>query len=114
LTLKLLEEVKKKSISIMIRGIEVLFPYNPYQPQIAYMEQGIIFINILNKGSVIDALNGKKNALLQSPTGTGKTLCLLCATLAWSYHNLDSNKKIYYATRTLSQMKQVFLLVILY
>lgn len=47
------------------------FPYDAYPCQLDYMS------------SVIAALQEKKNALLESPTGTGKTLCLLCATLAW-------------------------------
>ncbi|EIE26626.1 DNA repair helicase [Coccomyxa subellipsoidea C-169] len=54
-----------------IRGIEVQFPHEAYECQVTYMER------------VITALQEGKNALLESPTGTGKTLCLLCATLAW-------------------------------
>ncbi|KAG5537665.1 hypothetical protein RHGRI_024945 [Rhododendron griersonianum] len=54
-----------------IRGVDVDFPYEAYDCQLVYMEK------------VIQALQEKSNALLESPTGTGKTLCLLCATLAW-------------------------------
>ena len=56
---------------MMCRGVEVSFPYEAYDCQLDYMS------------AVIQALQDGKNALLESPTGTGKTLCLLCATLAW-------------------------------
>ena len=56
---------------IIIEGIEVIFPYEPYHNQIIYMTK------------VIEALSKGEIAGLESPTGTGKTLCLLCSSLAW-------------------------------
>ena len=51
--------------TLELRGISIHFPFKPYKCQEDYM------------GKVLDALLRKENALLESPTGTGKTLCLL-------------------------------------
>jgi len=64
-------KVGSKPTTIELRGIPVHFPFTPYPCQTDYMTK------------VIDALNKSQNALLESPTGTGKTLSLLCAALAW-------------------------------
>ncbi|OWM78192.1 hypothetical protein CDL15_Pgr015011 [Punica granatum] len=101
-----------------IRGVDVDFPFEAYDCQLVYMEK------------VIQSLQERCNALLESPTGTGKTLCLLCATLGWrkslgsfstgsmkgesqdqafSQSQSDSNKlpTIVYTSRTHSQLRQV-------
>jgi len=57
--------------TLNIAGVSVDFPFEPYPVQLVYMEK------------VIMALDAGENALLESPTGTGKTLCLLCAALGW-------------------------------
>ena len=54
-----------------LASISVDFPFEAYDVQLVYMEK------------VVMALEAGSNALLESPTGTGKTLCLLCAALGW-------------------------------
>ena len=56
---------------VTINNVDVDFPFTPYKCQEDYMSH------------VIRALQSNKNAILESPTGTGKTLCLLCSVLAW-------------------------------
>ena len=57
--------------AFMIRHVPVSFPFKPYPSQLVYMEK------------VIQCLQEGKNGLLESPTGTGKTMSLLCSTMAW-------------------------------
>ena len=95
---------KNNQKSINIQGIEIYFPYEIYSNQIKYMEKIIELLN--NK--INNRINGF--GALESPTGTGKTLCLLCSTLAWM-NEMRKNKrfggKILYTTRTHSQITQI-------
>ncbi|EAY21613.1 helicase, putative [Trichomonas vaginalis G3] len=78
-----------------IMGIDVLFPYEkPYKSQEVVMEK------------TIKGIASNHNALIESPTGTGKTLALLSASLAYQHVDpkLDS---IIYTSRTHTQLKQV-------
>ena len=91
--------LSQKHQKITIKNIDIFFPFVPYDNQITYMSQ------------VIDGLNNRKLCALESPTGTGKTLCLLCACLAWVNHerivNKNNNIQIFYTSRTHSQLSNV-------
>ena len=95
------ELMTKRETNVTLEGINVQFPFTPYKVQEIYMQ------------TVLKACNNSQNALLESPTGTGKTLSLLCSSLAWlnskkSTKELKFNdSKILYLSRTHSQIKQV-------
>ncbi|KAK7200228.1 helicase [Novymonas esmeraldas] len=95
-------------------GVTVSFPFDPYPAQLEFMR------------GVMECLRHGHNGLLESPTGTGKTLCLLCSTLGWlaatshgtvQRHALDSSlqpsrgaaaaHKVVYCSRTHAQLTQV-------
>lgn len=90
----------------VLSGVRVDFPYEPYEVQVNFMQRAI------------NALLAGENALLESPTGTGKvgcmcvlhalctqwfadrllrcllqTLCLLCASLSWQKRARNERKK---------------------
>lgn len=63
-----------KDNTLKIDEITLHFPHKPYDCQVKYMT------------SVVKSLESKTHAALESPTGTGKTLCLLTACLGWLHH----------------------------
>ena len=101
-----------------VGGTCVNFPFTPYDIQIDYMRK------------VLECLDNSQHGLLESPTGTGKTLSLLCSSLAWLEKNkasaqlaaryaqmsgeagsgevpaLPTRYKVIYSSRTHSQLSQ--------
>ncbi|CAO3590604.1 unnamed protein product [Absidia cylindrospora] len=54
-----------------VKGVHIKFPFTPYQSQIQMMSK------------IIEALQKEQHAVLESPTGSGKSLALLCGALGW-------------------------------
>jgi hypothetical protein len=56
---------------VSIGGVDVQFPFQPYPSQLALMS------------ALVRAVKTRTHACLESPTGSGKSLALLCSALAW-------------------------------
>ncbi|XP_036039620.1 regulator of telomere elongation helicase 1 isoform X5 [Onychomys torridus] len=77
---------------VVLDGVTVDFPFQPYQCQQEYMTK------------VLECLQKGVNGILESPTGTGKTLCLLCTTLAWREHLRDAVSSLKIAERVQGEL----------
>ena len=107
-------QINDKAEIIQYKGIKIHFPYHAYNCQKEYLHK---LIDILTSGSI---------GILESPTGTGKTISLLCGCLAFLikkretliqeyYLNLKKKEKvetpikpiIYYTTRSYNQIKNI-------
>ncbi|XP_053223649.1 Fanconi anemia group J protein isoform X1 [Podarcis raffonei] len=60
-----------------IGGVKILFPCKAYPSQLAMMN------------AIVKGLNSKQHCLLESPTGSGKSLALLCSALSWQQSLYD-------------------------
>ena len=77
---------------IEIGDDRIFFPFSPYKQQEEFIR------------AMYGALGNKEHCLLESPTGTGKTLSILTAALGWLHNQhqqrLNGDCKILYASRT--------------
>jgi Fanconi anemia group J protein len=98
--------------SLVVDGINIYYPNDkkPFTPQVEISRH------------MVTAMQKGQNALLESPTGTGKTLALLSTALSWQRYmklqappDMGSSGKratvkistIFYCSRTHSQLQQV-------
>lgn len=81
----------KSHLIVVDAGSHVKFPLPPYECQVKLV------------GGLWRALRDGRDCVIESPTGTGKTLCLLAASISWA---LPRRKRVVYVSRTHSQLRQ--------
>jgi len=85
-------------------GLEVFFPYDRiYMEQYQYMKS---LKQSLDRNAT-SGTSGGGHCLLEMPTGTGKTVCLLSLITSYQYAHPDRVGKLVYATRTVPEMNHV-------
>lgn len=87
-----------KMTRLKINGLPIDFPHKPYPAQIASISK------------IITAIENSECAIIESPTGTGKSLSILCSILAY-IESLGSTRKtvprVYICSRTHKQLDQL-------
>jgi hypothetical protein len=76
----------RKFMDIHIEKVKVSFPFEPYPQQVELMT------TLITAMQQVCCFKKSENGLVESPTGTGKTLCLLLSSLSWRNSYIDWSK----------------------
>jgi len=80
----------------VIRGFNVELPFSPYPSQVQTID------------AILDCMVNRKHGLIESPTGTGKSLSVLSSVISWlNSMEKEARPKVYICSRTHKQIEQL-------